>query len=769
MKQLYYVIQTLLRGRGSNLIKVISLGLGLTMSILLFARVAFEQSFDKCFKDYDNLYQVFSIFTINGEQLDPQEQNCGPVAGAILENFPKEVEAATSLCYWMSDPLFNGSVRFEARKLVADSLFFQTMGIEVLSGTPVKDLAQKDVIYLSDRLARKMFDKENPIGKVISYGKDIELTVKGTYADIPENSTVRPEAVISLPTIWSRKWGNYSWNGGDSWTAFIRFRPGADKSVVNARMDAMIQKYRSTESQKEFGYAAFVKPIRDVYRDNEDVRRMRNIMTVLGIIILFIVSLNYVLISISSLSYRAKAIGVHKCNGAGNKTILSMFLWETTVIILFALILMGFILLNFRDFIEDTAAVKLEDLFSLDRIWVPLLTVVVLFIVGGVLPGQLFARIPVTQVFRRYTEGKKGWKRPLLFIQFAGVAFICGLMYVVMMQYYYVLNKDLGYNPKRVVVASANFGGEENRNVALNVFRDLPYVETVSSAEEHPVYGYSGTIINDESGKALFSSRYYSSLEDYPKMMGMVLKEGRMPRGDDETVVNETFAEWMHWGNNILNRTIYNSGYVCKVVGVMKDYRIGNFTNPQQPLILMNTKNFTGCVHVRLKEPFAENLLKLNKEMENAFPDKIIEFRPMEQMIKESYNSVRVFSNATMLAAITMFFVMLMGLIGYTTDEVRRRSKEIAIRKVNGSEAFGILELLVKDVLYVAVAAVVIGVGASWYINTMWMDMFAEHIPLSWAAYPLIAIVNIAVIVACILWKSWKIANENPVNSIKSE
>ena len=67
MKQIYYVIQTLLRGRGSNIIKVISLGLGLTMSILLFSRVAYEQSFDTCFKDYDNLYQVWSIFSVKGE------------------------------------------------------------------------------------------------------------------------------------------------------------------------------------------------------------------------------------------------------------------------------------------------------------------------------------------------------------------------------------------------------------------------------------------------------------------------------------------------------------------------------------------------------------------------------------------------------------------------------------------------------------------------------------------------------------------------------
>lgn len=74
MKQIYYVIQTLLRGRGSNVIKVVSLGLGLTMSILLFARVAFEQSYDTCYKDYDNLYQIFSIFTANGEQFKPQSR-----------------------------------------------------------------------------------------------------------------------------------------------------------------------------------------------------------------------------------------------------------------------------------------------------------------------------------------------------------------------------------------------------------------------------------------------------------------------------------------------------------------------------------------------------------------------------------------------------------------------------------------------------------------------------------------------------------------------
>lgn len=769
MKQLYYVIRTLLRGRGSNIIKVISLGLGLTMSILLFSRVAFEQSYDTCYKDYDNLYQIFSIFSADGEQFEPQKANCGPVAGAILENFPQEVESATSIAYFLGAPLYNGSVRFDAKTLLADSLFFRTMGIEVLSGNPEKELMQPDVIFLADRLARKIFGDENPIGKVLNYNKEMQFTVKGTYADLPANATMRPEGVVSMPTSWNRGWGNYSWRGGDSYYEYIRFRPGADKEVVNARLDAMIQKYRPEEDKKAYGYTAFVKPIRDVYRNEDQVKRMDTIMSILALAILFIAALNYVLISISSLTYRAKAVGVHKCSGASGGTVFSMFLLETGIIIVLALMLMALILLNFQEFIEDTTAAKLSVLFAPDRIWVPLAVVLVLFIVGGVLPGRLFARIPVSQVFRRYTEGKKGWKRPLLFVQFAGVAFICGLMYVVMAQYNYVKDKDMGYNPRRVAVGSAYFGKAEESEPALHFFRGLSYVEEVSCAVSTPIWSYSGSMIQGESGQALFSTRTSRAPEDYFKMMGMTIKEGRPARATDELVVNEAFVERMRWGDKALNHPLRMEGENYKVVGILKDFHIGSFFEPQDVIIFGYTRTFGNAVHVRLKEPFAENLRRLNKDVAEAYPDKTIDFGGMEQEILNEYNPVRVFSNATILAAVTMFFIMLMGLIGYTTDEVRRRSKEIAIRKVNGAESTGILELLSKDILYVAGPAVIIGTLASWYVNGMWMEQFATQVPLAWVVYVLIALVILIIIVACVIWKSWKIANENPVNSIKSE
>ena len=625
MKQIYYVIQTLLRGRGSNIIKVLSLGLALTMSILLFVRVAFEQSYDTCYRDPDRIYQLFSIFTINGEQGEPGELNLPPVAGAVLENFPQEVEAAVSVCKYMAfGPLYNGSVRFKDYAVMADSLFFQTLGIEVLRGDPLHELQQKDVVFLSDRLAQKMFGDEDPVGKVINYDKQLQLTVKGIYAALPENSTMNPEAVISIVSAWSRDWAEYSWEGGDSFFQYIRFRPGVkvDVEKFNARLETVIHNYLPQDGKDNSSYTSIVKPLRDVYRSGNMVKRMNTITLILGLAILFIAAMNYVLISISSLSYRAKAVGVHKCNGASGGTVFSMFLLETGIVILLSLILVALLLLNFREMIEETMEVRLTSLFVFGRIWVPLVVVVGLFVVGGVLPGRMFSRIPVSQVFRHYTEGKKGWKRPLLFIQFLGVAFICGLMCVIMAQYHYVLNKNTGYDARRIATSDIYFDSDSERDAARQFFCGLPYVEDVESASYPPCIGMSGMRIMDESGQSLFSSRYCVETENYPKMMGMVIKEGRMARERNEAVVNETFAETMRWGDDIVGRIVHQGNTSLgdlRVVGVLKDFHTASFYVPQQPLIV-RCGRFGACIHVRLKEPFAENLRRLNSEASAAFP-----------------------------------------------------------------------------------------------------------------------------------------------------
>ena len=770
MKQLYYVIQTLLHGRNANIIKIISLGLGLMMSILLFSRVAYEQSYDTCFKENENLYQLWVRFSTEDE-IHPWSDYClGKLAGSTFEALPDMVESACTSSEWLLDqPLYNGEAAFDDFKILADSLIFQTMGIEVTSGTPVQDLQQIDVIYLSDELASRMFGGENPIGKVISYNKQMKLTVRGTYTDIPENSTLNPKAIISLPSVWKRGWGNYSWEGGDSWKSYIRIKPGTDITALNKRMNLVVQ--QNIPSGIGFTMEAEARPIRDTYRNSDSVKRMTGIMVILAGSILFITALNYVLISISSLSRRAKAIGVHKCSGAETGTIFGMFLWETAITIGIALLVMVFLILNFQDFVEDTISTKIASLFAFDRIWVSLSVTGVLFLISGVLPGYVFSKIPVTQVFKRYTEGKKGWKRPLLFAQFTGVAFIGGIMMIVILQYHYVLNKDMGYNPEGIAVEYQYCRNYETGEAVKNFYQSLPYVESVASAQDtSPLWGYSGELMLDETGKSLFSTKYDYMNEDFANLMGISLKQGRFPCERKEVATNETWLNRRGWSaEHAIGQTIQTEEGRVKIVGIIKDFQIGNFFEENRPFLMHFHPMFSGMIHLRLKEPFAENLQRLNKEAGEAFPGQTIEFESLEQALTESYNSVRVFRNATMVASFVILFITLMGLIGYTNDETQRRSKEIAIRKVNGAEASGILELLAKDVLWTALPAVLLGTLASWYVGEIWMSQFTATLGSTLPYFIMTAFVTLLMIVGVVVVKTWKIANENPVVSIKSE
>lgn len=179
---------------------------------------------------------------------------------------------------------------------------------------------------------------------------------------------------------------------------------------MNSNIQRMMEKHTDAEWdgwKMEFS----VIPMVDHHLDNPNTQRRLIILGFLGFAIFFVAIMNYILISIATLSRRAKSVGVHKCSGASSGNIFSMFLIETGIIVVVSTLLTLLLMYVFNETIEDLLAVRLSSLFTWQTLWVPLLIVLVLFLVAGVLPGRIFSRIPVTQIFRRYTEGKKGWKR----------------------------------------------------------------------------------------------------------------------------------------------------------------------------------------------------------------------------------------------------------------------------------------------------------------------------------------------------------------------
>ncbi|MCM1504758.1 MAG: ABC transporter permease [Muribaculum sp.] len=776
MDKLNYIVRVLRHSPWSTAIKVLSLGLGMAMCVFLLDMFLFIVNYDKGYRQSNDIYQIFMqfSFTNTGEVHEPQEQTYGPTARAIYENFPNEVVAAVSTSYR------SGNVEYEGRKIpigqttVADSLFFETLGIEVLAGNPVKDLAIQDVVYLSERSAKEIFGNDNPIGKAIKLN-DIDVTVRGTYKEPPLNSSIRPGAVLSFPTYLNRQWIYYGFNGGDSYPAYVRLAPGTDADDLNKRIANLVNEIQPPRNGTKLDI--FIRPLSDTYRGYESTKVLFAVSVILGLALVMVTALNYALMSIASLSKRAKAIGVYKCSGANSSAIAGMFLLETAIILILSTIVAAVVLYYVQKYIEYIESVNVRWILSEYR-WSILAVFLALLLLGGLPPARLFGRIPVTQVFRRFTEHNSVWKKVLLFVQFVGITFVSCLLCIVSVQYSTVLNHDLGYDSSHIVFGNCYDIGE-NRSALWNYIENLPYVESVSRTESIPVYGYSGELVWDGSNEALFSTRINSAASGFVNTMGMHLVAGRDVENTmhNEVVVNEEFMRLMHWNvdsafSEGTPPEINIGGDIYKVVGVVNDFVIGDYMQPVMPYASINIpandpRFYT--LTLRVKEPVAENAVKLATEIPETFSGVGAWFTDMPTQISNRYTQVRFFRTIILITSIIILFIVLMGLIGFVRDEIQRRSKEIAIRKINGAETSDIIRLLCRDMAIIAVPSVAVGVALAWWAGGLWLERFNIS-PANLPLYYVVAGIGVlALILACVVFLSRRTALDNPVNAIKSE
>lgn len=772
MRQIYYSIRTLLRERGSSIIRIISLALGLTVGILLFSQIAFELSYEKCYPEAEKLAIVRCQMTnlSTGERAGDDGENgydytvFDVVAATLAQDMPNEVEVAscvltrTGFNIYYEDKLLS-----DINYIYADTCFFQTFGIPVLKGNP-KDMIMPGSVFVSEHFARKIFGDQDPIGKILSADKQNDFTIRGVYKDVPENTMLTHDFVVSV-----HRNGGYQngagWGGNDVFYAFLRLRHTSDIDKVNDNIQRLIGKYTDLEFdgwKTEFSVIPLVKR----HVDSPEVQKRLVIYGFLGFAIFFVAIMNYMLISIANLSRRAKGVGVHKCNGASSANIFNMFLAETGILIVISALLSILLIINTRGLIEDLLSVRLSSLFTWQTLWVPLLTIILLFILAGGIPGRLFSRIPVTQVFRRYTDGKKGWKRSLLFVQFTGVSFVLGLLLVTLLQYSHLMNRDMGIIVPGLVQAESWLPKESVEHIK-DELRRQPMVEGVTVAMNGVLgeYWTRGLISND--GKRISTLNFNLCHYNYPEVMGIKIVEGTTLKKQNDLLVNEELVRLMRWTDGAVGKKLNN--VQGTIVGVFRDIRNTSFYSSQYPIVLIGDENANHAFNVRLKEPYSENLKRLNECVENTFPGVSLRFASVDGMIKDMYKDVYRFRNSVWITSVFILLIVVMGLIGYVNDETQRRSKEIAIRKVNGATASHVLSLLTREILYISVISILIGTAVSYFAGQAWLDQFAEQIDLNPLLFVGTALFVQLLIIVCVILKAWHIANENPVNSIKGE
>lgn len=774
MRQIYYTIQILLRGRGRNIVKLTSLTLGLLVGILLFSQIVYELNYENFYKDPERVALLRLQSVEDG--IPSEEYNNGtfrPAATDLWETYPELVECASrSADYWQPTLYVNNKRLEDVQVLFVDTLYLQTIGLQVLKGD-AHDLANGNNAFLSQDKARELFGDENPIGKEISVEKEFNVTVRGIYQEVPGNTVFRHNVLLSLEAFeW--RYGRGTWKQNNIYYTLFRLKHARDVDVMNQGIQKAVEQFMDTRLG-ETEYLEFsVIALPDIYLSYPDNIRRLVILGVLGFSIFFVSIMNYVLAAIASMNRRAKSVGIHKCSGASSGHILGMFLWETGLMVLVSVGCCLLLMQLFCDIIQDMTGSRLADVFTVQNMYVPALTVLMLFVVAGVLPGCMYARIPVTQVFRRYTESKRSWKRGLLFVQFVGIAFILSMLLTTVWQYHDLMRRSVGFRTSGLAMADLSGDMSQGGSVADAIRRE-PYVESVAATTFSMLEGYNTAMLRDVQGNSIGLLHYQFIGKYFPEVIGLELLEGSWPQREGETVVSKKTVETMRWGSEAVGKKLSIDLSWLKmtapvtVVGVVDDVRnMGFFEELTNTAFIYNEKGVR-VFNVRLKEPAEENVKRLNALVKEAFPACSLEFETYGQIRKLKNGNVLRFRNIVCATSTCILFIVLLGLIGYVSDETQRRSKEIAVRKVNGAESSDILRLLSAGILKVAVGAVIIGIGFAWYISGIWMEQFPDSELLSPLWFVLLGICLLALIVLVVVIKAWRIANENPVKSIKSE
>ena len=773
MRHLYYTLQTLLRGHGGTAEKIISLTLGLAMGVLLFAQIAYELSFDRFYPNPDTLVMLRMRNVTKG--VPEYGYNYGtyrPAAADLSEAFPELVESASLTSNLWTPAFYKDDKKLDdIQTLFADTAYFATTGLTLLKGDP-KDLALHSNAFISESMARQLYGDESPIGKELSVEKLFNVTIRGVYADVPRNSIMPHDLLLPMAAMdWA--YGAGTWGTNNLYGVLFRLKQPTDVDAMNSRIQKAVEQYTDPHLGDDVVTEYSILPLYKVYRSLPDSTRRLVILGVLGFSIFFVSILNYVLRAVAAMSRRAKQVGVHKCSGADGWHILSMFLWETGLLVAASIVCGGALLWLLRGQVEELLGSRLSDLFTWQTLYVPLGTVLLLFLVAGVVPGRIYARIPVTQVFRRYTDGKRSWKRGLLTVQFIGVAFIGGMLLTTVWQYHDLMTRSVGFHAEGLAVGTVTGNIERAQGVADAIRRE-PYVEAVAGSGTSLLAHYSTNRLTDNQGNFICPLHFTLMDKEMPQVTGMTLLEGHWPQHRGEAVVGRTTVETLKWGDTAIGRKLpVDPSWAgleepAIVTGVVENVRnMGFFASQTCTAFILNDRLRT--FNVRLKAPLDENLKKLNAFVKSTYPDLALEFTTYQDIRREQNASVSTFRNTVWVTTACIILIVLMGLIGYVSDETQRRSKEIAIRKVNGAEASDILRLLSLDILKIAVLAVAAGMAAAWYVSGQWMQQFADSRLLSPAWYALLALLLLVLIVAVVVLKAWRIANENPVLSIKSE
>ena len=780
-------VRNLLKNKVFSMINVFGLALGFTAFILIYLFIQYELGWDNSNANYDRMYRVQRQMVnaknaVGGNDVSPHTR---AVTAQLLEKKFPEFEKITVI-EESAEKFLSVTADRQVRSrfgLFADSCYFDVLTYHFLEGSPDADMEEPFSVVLAKSMADKLFPGESATGKTISLEKKVDFKVVGVYADVPENSSLRPEFIASFSSLatinGTTRNAVYS---GDCMT-FALLKPGTDHKFVESKIRKVFTAYKGLENEE-----LQLCPMKMVYLDyngHGDYYVVLFLYGLIGIFILIMSAFNYINLTTAKASARGKEVAVKKVSGSNRMELVIQFLAETVIVSLLAL---GFAFVLAKVFLPVFNGIVDKQIgLTFTHDWKFIGTTVLISLgiglLSGIYPALFLSSYKIISLFKGDVFGKGhekfNLKKVLVASQFAISVFLIIVTIAFSMQIRYLFKKDLGFNKEnmlytRMIVSASGVTFDQLRSKILA----HPEILNASMSYHIPFVSYGGGMTNWEgAGPAeQILCRFNTVSYDFVKNMGIEIAAGRDFSRDfsgdigKSCLINETAAKSFGWDNPIGKRLNNNK---LTVVGVTRDFIYKDMHNDIEPsIMILAPEEIDGAwtFAFRIDPKNQEKAMSiLNQEFKSNFPNDPFEFHDLPTFFANE-NVVKIYNavNRTILFfTIFNIFLAVIGLLGLVSFTVARRTKEIGVRKINGSTSVNIFYLLSPEYFILLGFSLLIAFPSAWWAFDQIPGANKLHIQ-PWI-FATAAVILFVIILITTSVQTIKAACQNPVEALRYE
>jgi putative ABC transport system permease protein len=783
------------RDKWYSLLNILGLTIGITFGLLLIFYIKDELSYDHYNEKLDRIYRITSYIKEPEKDTLKWASTQNPLGPTLKREYP-EVEEAVRMAGGGKNMYQLGVLKLYVEKVYyTDSNVFKVFTYPMVEGDTRTALAAPNSMVLTESVAKEYFGKtRGVIGKSLRDDKGAVYNITGVMKDIPMNSHLRFNLLISVSTLGKDFNSDRNWGGFNIYT-YVLLKPNTDAAMFQRKLLPMYDKYMARIfAQYNIKIHYGVQSVGSIHLRSDfqgEPEELGNISYVyifgsVALFMLLIACINYMNLATARSARRAKEIGIRKVTGSTKSQLVAQFLIESVLTAIFALVIsIGCIALLLPLF-NSLSGKSISFGSLMEPSTFVLLVAVIIFVglVGGSYPAFYLSKFnPVTVLKGSLSKGSSNvvLRRILVVLQFSISMIMIICTWVVYNQLNYLRNKDLGFDKNEVLTLPVNANRDVTGKVIAfkNEMRKNPQVISVSTSEAVPGNDVSFNLfaVQSKNGFVNQGVNVYRADEDYVKTLGMKIVKGRNFDGLTDTLhsilVNENMVKYFGWDDPIGKRVKFpgdTSGRFWETVGVIKDFNQKSLYNPIAPLIIKYNPNNYGFQLKLDPKNIPATIAGIEKTWKTDFPDLPFSYTFLDQDFDSQYAADqkrgKIFTSFSVLT-ILITCLGLLGLIAFTTQQ---RQKEISIRKIMGAGIGQIVPLLTMNFVWLVAISCLIACPVAGLFMHSWLKIFNSY-SIGLQPLPFISSVLTVLLITMltVIFHTLRAAVANPSKSLRTE